>query len=234
VTARGRALAGTVLLLVVAAIVAWRVQGGRVPDRHDPWAPLSLSEPPGWTTSWKLARASRDPAACRAALAQAPWRVAAVPDRVGDDGCAIVDAVRIDAMRMRVGRPFTLSCPAALSLAMWETHALLPAAERHVGARPAAIEHFGSYACRNVGRRATGERSRHATADALDVAGFAFDGGRRIAVARDWRRPDAAGAFLRDVHRGACRWFDVVLGPDHDAAHADHLHFDRGPRRACR
>ena len=40
--------------------------------------------------------------------------------------------------------------------------------------------------------------------------------------------------FLRAVHEGACDYFDVVLGPDYNRAHADHFHFDRGAYRACR
>ena len=44
--------------------------------------------------------------------------------------------------------------------------------------------------------------------------------------------PEAA--FLRDVRDGACDWFDIVLGPDYNAAHADHFHFDRGGGRICR
>ncbi|MFN4225017.1 MAG: extensin family protein [Hyphomonas sp.] len=36
------------------------------------------------------------------------------------------------------------------------------------------------------------------------------------------------------MHKGACRLFSVTLGPDYDAAHADHFHMDMGPQRACR
>jgi hypothetical protein len=96
------------------------------------------------------------------------------------------------------------------------------------------MQHLGSLACRDVAAR-PGRRSRHALADALDVAGFTLDDGRRVSVLRDWR--DAAppnGRFLRAVHRGACRSFDGVLGPDHDAAHADHLHLEMGGGRYCR
>jgi hypothetical protein len=39
---------------------------------------------------------------------------------------------------------------------------------------------------------------------------------------------------VRDLHQGACGFFDAVLGPDYNAAHRDHLHLDRGAYRACR
>jgi hypothetical protein len=53
-------------------------------------------------------------------------------------------------------------------------------------------------------------------------------------VQGDWRGADAEARFLHEAHRGACRFFSAVLGPDYNAAHGDHLHFDRGPWRACR
>jgi len=36
------------------------------------------------------------------------------------------------------------------------------------------------------------------------------------------------------VRDGACRFFDVVLGPDYNDAHRDHFHLDMGAYRACR
>lgn len=43
------------------------------------------------------------------------------------------------------------------------------------------------------------------------------------------RSPEAA--FLRRVHAGACGIFGTVLGPDANAAHRDHFHFDMKDRR---
>ena len=123
---------------------------------------------------------------------------------------------------------------AAVSLAMWERHAVLPAATV-LKAKPVRLEHLGSYACRNLYGQRDAQRSRHATADALDVAGFLLAGGGRVAVIRHWSPGDAPEAvFLREIRNGACRSFDVVLGPDHNAAHRDHLHLDRGGGRLCR
>ncbi len=126
-----------------------------------------------------------------------------------------------------------------MSLALWERHVVIPAAARHLPRAVARLDHYGSYACRDIAGRA-GTRSRHARAEALDVAGFTLEGGQRVTVLRDWGRaaPDGTAtpeaAFLREVHDGACRWFDVVLGPDYNAAHRDHLHLDRGGGRLCR
>lgn len=241
------------LLFALLALLAWYVLSAgivEIPDRHNPWAPLRIDETPGWTTGLKLARASSDPQLCQDTLAQSSMRYVDVPDRETGPQCGFTNAVRIERTSVAVGEPFSLSCRAALSLAMWEAHELQAAAREHLGADVRAIEHFGSYACRNVYGREAGRRSQHATADALDIAGFVLDDGRRVRVVSDWQKvprlnaaPDAAAAedapspearFLDAVHRGACHYFDAVLGPEYNAAHADHFHFDRGGFSACR
>ncbi len=44
----------------------------------------------------------------------------------------------------------------------------------------------------------------------------------------------AAAAFLREVRDGACGIFHAVLGPDYNALHRSHFHFDMGRYRQCR
>ena len=229
-----KGLLALVFLLLVELGLTWKAGHWQVPDRHDPWAPLSISETPGWLTGWKLMRLSQAPLLCRQVLSSARWQVEPVPDRQTGDGCGLVSAVRVERMQAQIGQPFTLTCPAAVSLALWEQHVVSPAALRRFGRSVNRLEHFGSYACRNLYGRETGTRSRHATANAFDMAGFVLDGGQRITVARDWGAATPESLFLRDVHEGACRWFDVVLGPDYNAAHRDHLHLDRGAQRLCR
>ena len=90
----------------------------------------------------------------------------------------------------------------------------------------------GGCACRSIagGQR----RSQHASANALDIAGFRLQDGRRISVLRDWPGEGEAARFLRLVHEGACASFNVTLGPQYNAAHRDHLHVDMGLFRMCR
>jgi hypothetical protein len=224
------------LLLTLVAALGYAVHTGRIviPDRWSPWAPLAIDEPLNWLTGFKLARASGDPEQCRATLAQTQWRYSPVPDRETGPGCRLENAVRIEATSAVVGEPFTLSCRGALSLALWDRHVVQPAARTHFDARVKRLDHFGSYACRNIYGRKDAPLSRHATADAFDVAGFVLSNGRRIAVQRDWGSDDADGRFLREVHAGACRVFDGVLGPDYNEAHRDHFHLERGGYRVCR
>jgi hypothetical protein len=217
--------------LAVLAIREGRID---VPERWNPWAPLRLEAPPDVFTRFRLARLSADAAACAAFLATTPLRFETLADRATGEDCGFENAVRIDALPEKVGAPFSLSCRAAASLALWQHHVLQPAATAQLGSRVARVEHFGSYACRNVYHREGGSRSRHAVAEAFDVAGFVLEDGRRIRVQRDWPRDSAESRFLHSLRDGACRYFDGVFSPDYNAAHRDHLHLDRGPYRLCR
>src|SRR5690606_4808655 len=129
-----------------------------------------------------------------------PATATPLADRVTGDGCGFDNAFRIARTSVAVGEPFALSCRSALALAMWERHALQQAATTHLGSPVARIEHFGSYSCRNLYGREGGRRSRHATADAFDIAGFVLEDGRRVRVLGDWAAGDDAStpeaAFL--------------------------------------
>jgi len=252
----GVTFARVVGLSCLAALLAlaWALHAGWIviPGRYNPWAELDPLDTPNFLTGPKLARAQRDPARCLAMLETAGVRFDAVPDRATGDGCALDNAVRLrGSAGAALGSSALLSCRAALSFALWERHVVQPEAQRLLGGRIARIDHLGGYACRNVvtGRRpeegAPGRRSRHATADAFDVAAFVVaDGRRTIAIRRDWALraaeaggaydPAAQAAFLRAVHDGACGLFDGVLGPDYNAVHADHFHLEVGGWRTCR
>jgi hypothetical protein len=231
-----------VLLVLGASATAWFTHGThwQLPPQLNPWAPLVIEEPPNWLTRHKLRRLDDDPAACLRTLEQAQMRAEPLPDREAAPGCPLRNVVLVRQTRAQLNAAFSLSCRAAVSLALWEQHVMVPEAERLLGSAVRQIDHFGSFACRNVYGREGGRLSQHASADALDIAGFRLQDGRRITVARHWRAEGTEGAdaaeaqFLRTVHQGACRFFDGVFGPDYNQAHADHLHLDRGPFRLCR
>jgi hypothetical protein len=224
------------VFLVAGTALTFGLYSGRlsVPDSWNPWAPLTIEEPVGWLTRYKLARLSADPESCLALLDDTGFRYTSVPDRATGPGCGFTNAVRVQATHVKLSEPFTLSCRSTVALALWERHVLQPAALAHLGARVTALEHAGTYACRNVYGRKEAPLSRHATADAIDITGFVLESGRRLRIEREWGSGDAAGAFLRDVHDGACRVFDAVLGPEYNAAHRNHFHLDRGGWRVCR
>ncbi|MBH1998408.1 MAG: extensin family protein, partial [Sphingomonadaceae bacterium] len=131
------------------------------------------------------------------------------------------------------------SCPVVAALKLWEWQVVQPAAQRIYGQPVRTIRHFGSFSCRRMYGRSQGDFSEHATADAIDIAGFTLADGQRISVLGDWPGEGKDAVFLRAVRDGACDLFSTVLSPDYNAAHRDHFHLDQAERgktgwRACR
>ena len=222
--------------LSLAAVVAFAVLATGivvVPPSYLPWTSLEVSDSPNFLTRYKLTRLERNRDECALVLRRSPVAHTPIPDQVTGQGCGFANAVRVIRGGVAFSDGFAASCPLAVAWAMFEAHVLQPSARRHFGQDVSRVVHFGSYACRNINHGMRGRRSEHARANALDVAGFALADGTGITVVQDWQR-GAKAAFLRDVRDGACRFFDVVLGPDYNAAHRDHFHFDMGRYRACR
>jgi hypothetical protein len=213
-------------MIVVAGINAW------APPQDLAWKPLSIDHPVGLATGAKVARARSDASQCRAVLREGRVGYADEPGR-SSGFCSTRGALRLTAgvTRLRPASP-VMTCSEALAYAIWDRQVLRPAAEQ-LGEAVASVDHYGTYACRNVYGEAGGRPSEHATANALDVAGFTLVDGRRVRVLDDFRREDARGRFLRRVRDGACGLFRAVLSPDYNAAHRDHLHLDMGRYGVC-
>jgi hypothetical protein len=233
-TLAGAGLLALILDLALVGLLLGAAIARFAPPQDLPWTPLRLDAPVGLATQVKFEQAVRDPDQCRAVLKDGGVELSEVPPRtVGD--CPTRDTLRLGAgaLPLAPAGP-VMTCPQALAYAFWTRHDVQPAARAELGGPIARIEHYGTFACRNVYGRDTGRRSEHATANALDVAAFRPASGRPISVLRDFSSQDAEGRFLRRVRDGACRWFRATLSPDYNAAHADHLHLDRGRYRSCR
>jgi hypothetical protein len=231
-----RAVIGGFALLLLALMLLAAAGRVSLPPEFNPFAPLDIRDAPGLLTGFKVSRARADPGLCRAALERAGLRFEPVPDQVTGEGCGFANAGRIARLgRAALSSPVVLSCRAVLALAMYERHGLAPVAREHLGSDIARIEHMGTYSCRNINHAPSGRRSRHATADAIDIGGFVLADGRRLTLIGDWASEDAArAAFLLSARDAACRWFDVTLSPFYNALHRDHFHLDMGGGRACR
>lgn len=216
------------LLLVFAALLlAGRVWLAEHPE-HDPWASLDLRDPAGWTTEAKLLSLRDDVPACRAVLTRSGV-AHDVLDPVGEGACRREDRTRLGDFPLAPGTP-AVTCPASIALLLWQRDVLDPAAGASFGSPIARIEHLGAYSCRRLYGRDTGPWSEHATANAIDIAGFVLADGTRISVLRDWPGEGTKAQFLRQVRDGACDSFATVLSPDYNEAHADHFHLDMSPR----
>ncbi len=225
-------------VLIVAAVLGLR--SGYVPAKFTPWLALDLNAAPGWFMDWRIAQLAHDREACRAVLTAGHVAADPVADRPFRDGCGWQNAVALATAGEAGFGGLTMNCQVAAGLALWMRNVVQPSAQRLLGAKVARIDHLGGYACRNiVGNNAWGKylpaiRSEHASANAIDIAGFVLDSGDSVSVLRDWNGGGAKSQFLRAVHDGACSYFRVALGPEANEAHRNHFHFDRGPLRSCR
>ncbi len=147
-------------------------------------------------------------------------------------GCGYDQAVSIKGTLSRFDKRSTLSCPLAAQLYSWELEVVAPAAEKYFGSGVSGLEVLGTYSCRKVNE--SFRLSQHAFGKAIDVAGFKLVDGRKISVLKDYHSEGPEGQFLREIRKKACDMFDVTLGPDFNADHANHFHFDIGGEYACR
>ncbi|MCV4341190.1 extensin-like domain-containing protein [Pseudomonas capsici] len=222
------------LLLCAAAVIAvWRGWVD-VPPQWNPWAPLDVRLEPNLLTPFKLARLKDDPVLCDLALDSSSLRYSRQADSDPSARCPLQNILRIQGGDIALSSSFLASCPLAVAYAMFDIHTLQPAAQTVFGQRVARIDHLGSFACRNVYNRANSRLSQHATANALDIAGFRLADGQRINLLKDWRDEGDKGRFLKLVRDGACKNFSTVLGPEYNAAHRDHFHLDMGLWQVCR
>jgi hypothetical protein len=158
--------------------------------------------------------------------------VAVSPWQGGTRACPIDTPIRATGGRL-VGftPPLQTSC-ATVSVWLDYEDELGEVGRSTMGNPVVGVRHYGSFACRRMTGNA-GRPSLHAQARALDIAAFVLADGRVVTVADGWRGPSDQRRFLRAAATAACRWFGVVLTPDSDRLHQDHIHVDLGPWRRC-
>ena len=172
---------------------------------------------------------------CLADLAALGAKVQPLPDRTFANGCSAVSAVKLVAIGIPVTNLGAMTCRLALPFVQWVQQIVQREARATLGGYVVKIESFGTFACRPVDNVEGKKLSEHGRANAVDIAAFDLADGRRITVKDGWNGADAgARAFLRALHADACRRFAIVLGPDANAYHRDHFHFDMGNGRYCR
>lgn len=122
--------------------------------------------------------------------------------------------------------PVLMSCEAARSVV--ESAAIA----RSLGADE--IIHMGTYNCRVIA--GTSKLSEHASGNAIDIFGFTLEDGTEISVLEDWEDGvndpvTADGRRLRDFtdRLWADDLWNVILTPEFNAAHDNHVHLDRTP-----
>lgn len=171
-----------------------------------------------------------DAALCLARLDNLGVRYSPAPVPAGSASCTVDNPVSVSAAATAWNQPGVVSCAFAVKLDDFTREVIEPVALAQFGKHIRSIRHFGTYSCR---REPSGRWSQHASGNAIDVAGFDLEDGTSILVERDWRPRGPKRDFLREIARRACEQFSVVLTPNSDRAHYNHIHLDVGPYRLC-
>lgn len=224
-----------VLLLSLLAIVPWLQE--HLPAEWNPFTPFNVTDAPTWVTKYKLKRIESDPSTCLAALQAAEKqgfiRFSQPQPTTGQ--CPLAHPVRVQSFGdVRLSSSFLSSCSLALRSAMFVSQVAKPLAAAELGSPLVRIDHLGSYACRNIYHRAEGRLSEHATADALDVSAFRLASGQQISVLRNWPQKEKTAHYLHQVFQESCRYYGNAIGPEYNAAHANHFHLGMRGFGVCR
>jgi hypothetical protein len=160
--------------------------------------------------------------------------------------CGMTRPLKVSALvngTIAVDKVLTIDCPMIPAMEAWLNDIVEPDAQSRFGQKVQTVNVFGAYSCRGIDNIAGAQLSEHAFGNAVDVAGFTLADGREIDFVHDWKKTDSQeGAFLHEVHAGACQYFTTVLGPGADVFHYNHIHLDlanhgatdTGPRRICK
>ena len=171
------------------------------------------------------------PLSCRAQLDALNVIYIRTPDRSEPNGCGLTNAVEVSNFNgVRLRPPGFMTCEVALATALWLKDSVVPEARQRLGKTLSAIDQYSTYSCRS---RPSGRLSEHAFGNAIDVARFHFTDGSLISIDPDWNKRGRVGRYLRSITQASCNYYSVVLSPESDAAHYNHLHLDTGDWVSC-
>ena len=147
--------------------------------------------------------------------------------------CSVVGPITVSSLGsgMNLTPEAMMNCRTTEALAVWLRDVVVPAAQKHLNARPTGVTHASTYVCRPRNNQAGAKLSEHATGNAVDIASISFAGREPLEIQARGPDDDAERAFQAEIRKGACAYFTTVLGPGSDAAHATHFHLDMAQRR---
>lgn len=149
------------------------------------------------------------------------------------NGCEVRNAWRIQSVgSVSFSQPATVNCGMAEPLRDWLEGSVQPEARRAFGEGVVSIDVAASYACRPRNNKRGAKMSEHGYGNAIDIAAFTLESGRKVTVLEGWRGGREEQLFLRAVHDEACGEFHTVLGPSADTNHRDHIHLDLQNRKS--
>lgn len=155
--------------------------------------------------------------------------VGRVPAEVS--GCGIDNAVRISSVGgVALSTHALMDCGTARALKSWVEGGLEPAVGSY-GGGVRSLRVVAHYACRPRNNRKGAKISEHGKGRAIDIAAIRLVDGKDLVVLNDWGG-GRKGRILRQAHAAACGPFGTVLGPEANALHRDHFHFDTARYRS--
>ncbi|SIN78281.1 extensin family protein [Vannielia litorea] len=147
------------------------------------------------------------------------------------NGCGVSEPVKVTSVRgVALSSSATMDCGTAKALDRWVEQGLKPA----IGSRGGGVKQIrvvAHYACRNRNNSKSGRLSEHAKGRAVDIAGITLRDGTHVSVLKGWGSKSWSQA-LKVMHKAACGPFGTVLGPNANAYHRDHFHFDTARYRS--
>ncbi len=147
----------------------------------------------------------------------------------GRGACGIKNAWKVTAVGdVAFSTPARIRCQMVGATNRWIKNAVQPAARSTFGEPVVKLRIAASYACRGRNNKRGAKISEHAFGNALDVSAFTLASGRVVEVESGWNGGRKESSFLKQVHGKSCGTFTTVLGPNSDAAHRNHFHFDLG------
>ncbi|MGI3165217.1 extensin family protein [Pseudooceanicola sp. 200-1SW] len=140
-------------------------------------------------------------------------------------GCGVGQAIRLQSVSgVALSTHAVMDCTTAQALKTWVDGGLRPAVKRY-GGGVRELRVVAHYACRPRNNRKGARISEHGKGRAIDIAAIRLQDGKDLVVLDDWSN-GREGRILHQAHASACGPFGTVLGPEANALHRDHFHFD--------
>lgn len=186
------------LRLVILAALSGAAWYGlhALPNSLNPFSPIELTDAPNALTNVKLRILQRRYEACIATIRRRGIDIERDRIVAKDPSCGTDEGVRLNRSLVSYGGGVETTCGLMVALLIWERHAVLPVSQQMLGSPVARIRTYGTYSCRNVNHATGGKRSEHASANAIDIAGFDLADGRKISVVKDWGKDTDEGRSL--------------------------------------
>ncbi|WP_010138598.1 extensin-like domain-containing protein [Oceanicola sp. S124] len=146
-------------------------------------------------------------------------------------GCGIENAIRLQSVSgVALSTHAVMDCTTARALKTWVDGGLSRAVKGY-GGGVRELRVVAHYACRPRNNRKGARISEHGKGRAVDIAAIRLNNGKDLVVLDDWGS-GRKGRILERAHAAACGPFGTVLGPEANALHRDHFHFDTARYRS--